>query len=127
MNTRTLRLTDGKAAAAVVSLLLVLIVWVPPALAKALPVDTRILTGKLDNGVTWMYREHANPPGKMALMIHVDAGSLNETDQQRGLAHFMEHMVFNGTEHFPPGKLIPFFESIGISYVIKTFFCFKGK
>jgi zinc protease len=49
-----------------------------------------------------MYRQHSNPPGKMALMIHVDTGSLNETDAQRGLAHFLEHMAFNGTEHFAP-------------------------
>ncbi|MBI2927638.1 MAG: insulinase family protein [Verrucomicrobia bacterium] len=84
--------------------------------AKPLPTDPRILAGKLDNGVTWLYREHSNPPGKMALQIHVRTGSLNETDAQRGLAHFMEHMAFNGSEHFPPGKLIPYFESIGMQF-----------
>ena len=93
-----------------------LLAWAAPVSAKPLPVDPRIVTGKFDNGVTWMYREHDNPPGKMALMIHVNAGSLNETDQQQGLAHFMEHMNFNGTEHFAPGKLIPFFESIGMEF-----------
>ncbi len=81
-----------------------------------LPQDGRILTGKLENGVTWYYREHNNPPGKMAAKIHVRTGSLNETDNQRGLAHFMEHMAFNGTTHFPPGKLIPYFESIGMQF-----------
>jgi zinc protease len=84
--------------------------------AAPLPNDTRILTGKLDNGVTWLYRQHNNPPGKMAFMMHVRTGSLNETDAQRGLAHFMEHMAFNGTEHFPPGKLVPYFESVGMTY-----------
>ncbi|MBU0617096.1 MAG: insulinase family protein, partial [Planctomycetes bacterium] len=71
--------------------------------AEELPSDPRIVTGELDNGVTWMYRQHDNPPGKMALMFHVDSGSLMERDSQRGLAHFMEHMAFNGSENFPPG------------------------
>ena len=87
-----------------------------PAAAKPLPSDPRIVTGTLDNGVTWMYREHDNPPGKMSLMIHVRAGSLDETEEQRGLAHFMEHMAFNGTENFPPGELIPYFEGIGMEF-----------
>ena len=86
------------------------------AAAKPLPSDPRLVTGKLKNGVTWIYRKHDNPPGKMALMIHVDTGSLNETDAQRGLAHFMEHMCFNGTDNFPPGALIPYFESIGMEF-----------
>lgn len=83
---------------------------------EPLPGDARVLSGKLDNGVAWLYRQHDNPPGKMAIMIHVDTGSLNETDEQRGLAHFIEHMAFNGSEHFPPGELIPYFESIGMQF-----------
>ncbi len=89
---------------------------VVPLSASPLPHDERILTGKLENGVTWMYRRHNNPPGKMALLMHVRTGSLNETDAQRGLAHFMEHMMFNGTEHFPPGELLKFYESIGMEF-----------
>jgi zinc protease len=84
--------------------------------AAPLPEDQRILKGKLENGVTWMYRQHNNPPGKMALQVHVRTGSLNETDSQEGLAHFLEHMAFNGTEHFAPGKLVPYFESIGMQF-----------
>lgn len=84
--------------------------------AKPLPQDPRVLSGTLPNGVQWRYRQHDNPPGKMALMMHVATGSLNETDKQRGLAHFLEHMGFNGSEHFPPGKLIPYFESIGMQF-----------
>lgn len=98
------------------ALLLTLAAGSVPLLAAPLPTDARIHTGKLDNGVKWMYRQHDNPPGKMALMFRVDAGSLNETEQQRGLAHFMEHMVFNGTENVPPGKLLPYFESIGMEF-----------
>lgn len=100
----------------VMTLVSALAVWATGLYAKPLPSDSRNVTGKLDNGVAWMFRQHDNPPGKMALMIRVDTGSLNETDQQRGLAHFMEHMVFNGTENFPPGKLIPFFESMGMEF-----------
>ncbi|UCG32329.1 MAG: insulinase family protein [Phycisphaerales bacterium] len=100
----------------VTAVVVVLIAWTAPLSAEPLPSDSRVITGKLENGVTWMYRQHDNPPGKMSLMAHVDAGSLNETDQQRGLAHFMEHMVFNGTENFPPGTLIPYFESIGMEF-----------
>jgi len=109
MNTRHGRLT-------VSVLVLALVTCTAPLAAEQLPSDERILTGKLDNGVTWMYRQHDNPPGKMALMIHVDTGSLNETDQQRGLAHFMEHMMFNGTENMPPGTLVPYFESVGMEF-----------
>lgn len=81
-----------------------------------LPEDPRIVKGQLENGVRWMYRQHNNPPGKMAIQMHVRTGSLNETDDQRGLAHFLEHMAFNGTENFPPGKLVPYFESIGMQF-----------
>ena len=93
-----------------------LLLLAPSLLAQPLPNDARNLTGKFDNGVAWIYREHNNPPGKMALMMHVRTGSLNETDGQKGLAHFIEHLCFNGTEHFPPGKLIPYFESIGMQF-----------
>ena len=93
-----------------------LLVFLSTAYAEPLPHDTRIQSGTLENGVKWYYRKHDNPPGKMALMMHVRTGSLNETDAQRGLAHFMEHMVFNGTEHFPPGQLVPFFEKIGMQF-----------
>ncbi len=84
--------------------------------ADLLPHDPRTLAGQCDNGVRWLFRKHDNPPGKLSIMMHVRTGSLNELDSQRGLAHFMEHMVFNGTEHFKPGELIPYFESIGMKF-----------
>ncbi len=87
-----------------------------PVSAENLPSDQSIQTGKFDNGLTWMYRQHDNPPEKMAMMIHVSSGSLNEKENQRGLAHFLEHMAFNGTENFAPGELIKFFESIGMEF-----------
>jgi zinc protease len=83
---------------------------------EPLPTDARVRTGKLANGVTWMYRQHDVPPGKMALLIHVRSGSLSEAEEERGLAHFLEHMAFNGSENFPPGQLMPYFESIGMEF-----------
>lgn len=108
MDTRRTRLIAGA--------LLMVSCGALPLRAEDLPRDERIKTGTLENGVTWWFRQHDNPKGKLALMIHVDTGSLNETDSQRGLAHFMEHMVFNGTENFPPGALIPYFESLGMEF-----------
>jgi zinc protease len=93
-----------------------LLATVTATFAEPLPTDDRIKTGKLANGVTWMFRRHDNPPDKMALMVRVKTGSLNETEAQRGLAHFMEHLCFNGTENFPPGELIKYFESIGMEF-----------
>ena len=84
--------------------------------AEDLPRDERILTGTCPNGVKWMYCKHNVPPGKMALLFRVDSGSLMEEEDQNGLAHFMEHMAFNGSENFPPGELIPYFESIGMEF-----------
>ncbi len=83
---------------------------------EPLPQDDRIQTRKLENGVTWLYRQHAVPPEKMALLIHVRSGSLSEEEEERGLAHFLEHMAFNGSENFPPGQLVPYFESIGMRF-----------
>lgn len=96
--------------------LVVVLVSVAARADEKLPSDPAILTGELENGVTWMYRQHNNPPGKMALMINVKTGSLNETDSERGLSHFMEHMMFNGTQNYAPGELIDYFESIGMEF-----------
>ena len=81
-----------------------------------MPSDEKNVTGTLSNGVQWIYRKHATPPGKITVMVHVRAGSLCETDAQRGLAHFLEHLAFNGTENFAPGTLVPYFESIGMTF-----------
>lgn len=81
-----------------------------------LPVDPAIHIGTLDNGVTYWIREHATPPGKISFWLHVASGSVNEADGQEGIAHFLEHLAFNGTQHFPPGELVKFFESIGLRF-----------
>ena len=56
------------------------------------------------------------PKNRVALYLNVQAGSLQETDQQRGVAHFLEHMLFNGTTHYPPGTLVEYFQSIGMGF-----------
>ncbi len=95
---------------------LILLLVAPLGWAENLPTDERIKTGTLENGVRWQFFAHDNPPGKMAAMIHIATGSLNETDEQRGLAHFLEHMAFNGSENFKPGELLPYFESLGMQF-----------
>lgn len=114
-----IRIKPAKLACQPVEIIAVLAAFsflLPTASAKPLPQDSRILAGTLDNGFTWKFRQHDNPPGKMAVILHVRSGSLNEKDSQRGLAHFLEHMAFNGSDNFAPGDLIPYFESIGMEF-----------
>src|SRR5262245_60920852 len=85
-------------------------------LAQDLPTDPSLVTGQLENGLRYVVRKHSNPPGKAVIWIHFDSGSLNETDRQRGLAHYLEHMAFNGSENFPPGSLVPLFQSLGMTF-----------
>jgi zinc protease len=114
--------TVGRQGRQVVLTLLVLlcVFYALPVLAEdlaaPLPVDPAVRMGRLDNGVTYWVRSHATPPGKIAFWMHVDTGSLNEADGQEGLAHYLEHMAFNGTSNFPPGALIKYFESIGLRF-----------
>jgi len=100
----------------VLCLILSILVLAPSLIAQPVPTDPRLITGQLDNGLTYIIRRHDNPPGRAAAWLHVSTGSLNETDAQRGIAHFLEHMAFNGSEHFPPGSVIPFFESLGLTF-----------
>lgn len=81
-----------------------------------LPVHPDIRMAELENGMGLWVRRHSTPPDRVTIWLHVDSGSLNETEQQRGLAHFLEHMAFRGSEHFPPGELIKFFESLGLTF-----------
>jgi len=84
--------------------------------AELLPSDPALVTGQLDNGLKYIVRKHSNPVGKAVMWIHFDTGSLNETDRQRGIAHFLEHMAFNGSTNFAPGALVPFFQSLGMQF-----------
>ena len=72
--------------------------------------------GKLENGLTYWIRPNRTPPEKVGLLLHIDSGSLNETEEQRGVAHFLEHMAFNGTRHFAKQELVDYLESIGMAF-----------
>lgn len=78
--------------------------------------DPKAVFGQLDNGLRYVIYPNAEPPGRVSVRLHIGAGSLNETDAQRGLAHFLEHMVFNGSKHFSASELIPKMQRLGISF-----------
>ena len=84
--------------------------------AEKLPTDPALVTGQLPNGLRYIIRTHKNPEGRVGIWLHVASGSLNETDTTRGLAHFLEHLAFNGSANFPPGSVVPFFQSLGMSF-----------
>jgi zinc protease len=81
-----------------------------------LPLDLAIRTGTLPNGLTFFIRHNALPNDRVMLRLAVKAGSIDEADDQRGLAHVLEHMAFNGTAHFKPGELVSYLESIGAQF-----------
>lgn len=82
-------------------------------LQDRIPFDANVRTGTLPNGVTYFIRSNGRPANRVALRFAVKAGSLYEADDQQGLAHFIEHMAFNGSAHFKPGELVSYFESTG--------------
>ena len=86
------------------------------ALKQKLPVDPAIITGKLDNGLRYYIRKNVKPENRAELRLVVNAGSILENDDQQGIAHFVEHMCFNGSEHFHKQELINFLESIGMRF-----------
>ena len=81
-----------------------------------LPLDTALRTGRLPNGLTYYIRHNENPKGRANFYIVQRVGSIQEEDNQRGLAHFLEHMCFNGTRRFPGKGIIRFCEGIGVQY-----------
>lgn len=81
-----------------------------------LPLDPAIRTGKLANGLTYFIRRNARPEKRLEMRLVVHAGSVLERDDQQGLAHFVEHMAFNGTKHFKKNHLIDFLEGIGMRF-----------
>lgn len=80
------------------------------------PVDPSIKIGKLSNGLTYYIKQNKKPENRMELRLALKAGAMQENSDQNGLAHFVEHMAFNGTKNFPKSKLIDYLESIGIEF-----------
>jgi len=107
-------------ASAAAALALVLGLGVAPArgqdLAAPLQLDPAVRTGTLENGLRFFIRQNSRPENRVSLRLAVKAGSVDEADDQRGLAHFLEHMAFNGTSRFKPGELIAYLESIGARF-----------
>ena len=85
-------------------------------LNQALPFDSTVVKGQLPNGLTYYVKPNAKPAQKVELRLVVAAGSILENDNQRGLAHFMEHMNFNGLQHFPKNTLVDFLQKIGVKF-----------
>ena len=83
---------------------------------EKLPVDPSVRIGKLKNGLTYYIRHNENPDNLVNFYIAQKVGSIQEEEHQRGLAHFLEHMCFNGTEHFPGKSLINYLERIGVKF-----------
>jgi len=83
------------------------------ALTETMPFDPAVRTGTLPNGLKYYVRKNARPANRVLLRLAVKTGSLDEADDQQGLAHVVEHMAFNGSEHFKPGELVSYFESTG--------------
>jgi zinc protease len=86
----------------------------PVSLDDPIPVGPQVKVGKLANGLTWYVMRNARPEHKLELRLIVKAGSVLEDDDQQGLAHFTEHMAFNGSTHFKRNELFSYLESIGI-------------
>ena len=80
---------------------------------ETLPFDDAVTTGTLGNGLTYYIRRNTRPENRVSLQLAVKAGSVDEADDQQGLAHFLEHMAFNGTKRFAPGELVASLESTG--------------
>ncbi|HSK74383.1 MAG TPA: pitrilysin family protein, partial [Pyrinomonadaceae bacterium] len=81
-----------------------------------IPVDPNVRIGKLDNGLTYYIRKNSKPENKVELRLAVNAGSILEREDQQGMAHFLEHMAFNGTKNFKKNELVSYLQSIGVKF-----------
>lgn len=83
---------------------------------QLLPLDPAVKIGKLDNGMTFYIRKNSMPQNRLEMRLVVNAGSILEDEEQQGLAHFTEHMAFNGTAHFSKSALVDFLEKSGVRF-----------
>ena len=81
-----------------------------------IPIDPNVKIGQLENGLTYYIRHNEEPKDQAHFYIAQKVGSILEDENQRGLAHFLEHMCFNGTEHFPGNGVIKYLETIGVKF-----------
>ncbi|MCP4748353.1 MAG: insulinase family protein [Desulfobacteraceae bacterium] len=78
--------------------------------------DSSWLYGRFSNGVRYVLKENKTPKDRVSMHLLVNAGSLCETDDEKGMAHFLEHMMFNGSKNFEPGEMVKFFQRIGMQF-----------
>ena len=78
--------------------------------------DSAVNWGLLENGLRYAILPNPEPPNRVSMRLFVDAGSLMEADNQQGLAHFLEHMAFNGTTNFPAGEMVEYFQRLGMGF-----------
>src|SRR5215216_4470598 len=86
------------------------------AKADVLPIDNKVIIGKLPNGLTYYIRQNVEPKNKAELYLVNKVGSVLETDDQQGLAHFTEHMAFNGTRDFPKNQMVDYLQKSGVKF-----------
>ena len=100
-----------------ITLLFTLLPFLLPAQKlQPLPMDPKVRYGKLDNGLTYYIRTNQKPKQRAEFYIAQNVGAILENDNQNGLAHFLEHMAFNGTKHFPGKSIINYFEKNGVKF-----------
>ncbi len=92
--------------------------WPPPH--SDVPPDPAVVSGRLENGLLYAVLPNTEPRERASVRLYVRAGSLDETDEERGLAHYLEHMAFNGTRNFPADTLVEFFQRHGMSFGADT-------
>ena len=78
--------------------------------------DPALVFKKLPNGFAYILLKNQHPKNRVSMHLYIQAGSIHESDSQQGLAHFLEHMLFNGSTHFKPAELVKFFQSIGMQF-----------
>ena len=83
---------------------------------QPIPADKDVRTGKLENGMTYYIRHNEKPKGQADFYILHDVGAIQENDSQQGLAHFLEHMAFNGTKNLPGKQLTEYLETVGVKF-----------
>lgn len=100
----------------VFSLLVVFTINLSAQQAQPLPIDPKVRYGKLENGLTYYIRANKEPKQRAEFYIAQNVGAILENDNQNGLAHFLEHMAFNGTKNYPGKGVINYFETIGVKF-----------
>jgi zinc protease len=92
------------------------LVWTTTLIGQTVPLNPDVLYGKLDNGLTYYIHKNSLPKERAMFYLVVNAGAINENEDQNGLAHFCEHMAFNGTKAFPDKGILNYLQSIGVSF-----------